>query len=207
MTNDRTPDDRGPEQPDKRRPVDMKGIVEAAADANLPEPPPEEEVALRMRGAQVVLEPDSSARAGAMGVYPTIEQNVALRNAGYVQMGLDPQDPSNELTDPEAPLVPPEPPPEGGNGEGGEATEAPVVRDVPYIEQQGDTIHCTMGNWDGEPTSYSYAWKMDGMGIGTDDAFYVVQPGDVGGTATCVVTATNAIGSTEAPPSNAVTVA
>ena len=46
MTNDRTPDDRTPdrrqpEHPDKRRPVDMKGIVEAAADANLPEPPPD----------------------------------------------------------------------------------------------------------------------------------------------------------------------
>ena len=81
-----------------------------------------------------------------------------------------------------------------------------MVRDVPYIEQQGDTIHCTMGNWENEPTSYSYSWKMDDMGIGTDDAFYVVQPGDVGGTATCVVTATNAIGSTEAPPFNGVVV-
>lgn len=193
----------------------MKGIAEAAAAANLPPPPAEEEVALKMQGAQVVLEPDSPARAGAMGVYPTIEENRVLRDAGYVQMGLDPQDPSNELTDPEEPVVPPtEPPPEGGNGgegegegEGGEATEAPVNRDVPYLEQQGDTIHCTMGNWEGEPTSYSYAWKMDGMGIGTDDAFYVVQPGDVGGVATCTVTATNAIGSTAAPPSNAVTVA
>ena len=37
------------------------------------------------------------------GVYPTIEQNTLLRDAGYVQMGLDPQDPSDELTDPDAP--------------------------------------------------------------------------------------------------------
>jgi len=34
-----------------------------------------------------------------------------------------------------------------------------------------------------------------------------VQAGDVGGTATCTVTATNAAGSTAAPPSNSVTVA
>ena len=47
------------------RPVDTKGIVEAAATADLPPPPDPEMVALRMQGAQVVLEPDSAARADA----------------------------------------------------------------------------------------------------------------------------------------------
>ena len=96
------------------RPVDTKGMVEAAAAAELPPPPDPEMVALRMQGAQVVLEPDSAARAGAMGIYPELQQNEFLRDAGYVQMGLDPSDPSNELTDPDVPVT--APPPEGGNG-------------------------------------------------------------------------------------------
>src|SRR5580765_1175585 len=107
----------------KHRPVDTKGMIEAAAAADLPPPPDPEAVALRMQGAQVVLEPDSAARAGAMGIYPDVEQNRVLRDAGLVQMGLDPQDPSNELTDPE---VPPAPPTEGNGG----ATSAPVNVDV-----------------------------------------------------------------------------
>ena len=64
-----------------------------------------------------------------------------------------------------------------------------------------------MGNWTGEPTSYSYRWEVGGTSVGTDAATYDVQPADVGKSATCVVTATNAAGSTAAPPSNAVVVA
>ena len=63
-----------------------------------------------------------------------------------------------------------------------------------------------MGDWTGEPTSYAYAWKRDGAAIGTDDDSYSVTPEDVGTTVTCTVTATNAHGSTEAPPSNGVVV-
>jgi hypothetical protein len=103
--------------------------------------------------------------------------------------------------------LPEQPPPEGGNGEGeGEAT-APVNRDVPLVTQSGTTLNCTMGNWDGEPTSYSYAWQIDGAAAGSDAANYEVQAGDVGKSATCTVTATNAAGSTAAPPSNSVTIA
>jgi hypothetical protein len=100
-------------------------------------------------------------------------------------------------------LVPPEPPPEGGNGgSGGEAT-APVNSEVPAVSQSGTTLNCTMGIWTGEPTSYAYAWKLDDAAAGSDAATYEVQAGDVGKSATCVVTATNAAGSTAAPPSNA----
>jgi hypothetical protein len=96
---------------------------------------------------------------------------------------------------------------EGGNGEGeGEAT-APVNDDVPLVTQSGTTLNCTMGNWQGEPTSYSYAWQIDGAAAGSDAANYEVQAGDVGKSATCTVTATNAAGSTAAPPSNSVTIA
>jgi hypothetical protein len=101
--------------------------------------------------------------------------------------------------------LPDQPPPGGSNGTGG--TTAPVNRDVPHVTQAGDTIACTMGNWEGEPTSYGYQWKIDGSIVGTDAASYTVTAADVGKAATCVVTATNAHGSTAAPPSNEVMIA
>ena len=178
-----------------------KSIIDAAAAADIPPPDPET-VALRMQGAQVVLAPDSAARAGAMGIYPELQQNEYLRDAGYVQMGLDPDDPSNELTDPEVPVT--APPPEGGNG--GTAA-APVNRDVPFVDQSGSEMRCTMGNWEGEPTSYAYQWQMGGTDIPGDGATLPITPADAGASVTCVVTASNAHGSTAAPPSNAVVVA
>jgi hypothetical protein len=48
---------------------------------------------------------------------------------------------------------------------------------------------------------------MNGVGVGTDAATYDVQVADVGGEATCTVTATNAAGSAAAPPSVGVVVA
>ena len=89
---------------------------------------------------------------------------------------------------------------------GGPATEAPVKVDAPHVSQTGTTLDCTMGNWNGVPDTYAYAWQIDGLAAGTDAASYTVLPADVGKTAVCVVTATNAIGSTEAPPSNGVVV-
>jgi len=173
-------------------------VIQGAQQAEI-EPPTQEGFAGTI-GAQVVLPPDSAAAAGAKGVYPTIVENTLLRNAGYEEMGLDPQDPSNEVTDPDVP-------PGGGNGGGGETPTAPVNTAVPLVTQSGTTLSCTMGIWEGEPTSYSYAWQINGSAVGTDQATYEVQAGDVGGTATCTVTATNAAGSTAAPVSNSVTVA
>ena len=55
---------------------------------------------------------------------------------------------------------------------------------------------------------YAYAWYVDGVAReGASSATYAVQPDDVGHSAACVVTATNAHGDTTAPMSNAVTVA
>jgi hypothetical protein len=88
-----------------RRPVpEVSASVTDAAGTFGAEPPTPEDIAGTV-GAQVVLPDDSAAAAGARGVYPTIEQNTLLRDAGYVQMGLDPHDPSGELTDPDAPPV------------------------------------------------------------------------------------------------------
>jgi hypothetical protein len=61
-----------------------------------------------------------------------------------------------------------------------------------------------MGNWTGHPTSYAYQWMREGVEVGDNKANYQVGPDDHGHDLTCVVTATNATGSTVAPPSNAV---
>jgi hypothetical protein len=83
----------------------------------------------------------------------------------------------------------------------------PVNRDVPYVSQSGAQLNCTMGNWDGEPTSYTYAWHNDGVANGATGATYATKAEDSGHGLACVVTATNALGSTVAPMSNTVTVA
>jgi hypothetical protein len=83
---------------------------------------------------------------------------------------------------------------------------APVNVTVPAVTQAADTLSCTMGTWDGEPTSYAYAWSLDGTSIPGTGATLPVVAADAGSTATCIVTATNAAGSTAAPPSNGVVV-
>jgi hypothetical protein len=92
-------------------------------------------------------------------------------------------------------------------GEGGGAVAPPVNTAVPAVTQTADVLSCTMGTWTGSPTSYAYQWKVDGTDVGTDAPSYTALPADVGSTATCVVTATNANGSTAAPPSVGVIVA
>ena len=83
--------------------------------------------------------------------------------------------------------------------------EAPVNVDVPYAAQSGATATCTMGNWQGEPTSYGYLWMRDGAPEpGASNPTLPLTADHVGHTLTCVVTATNAAGSTAAPPSNGV---
>jgi hypothetical protein len=120
-----------------------------------------------------------------------------LRDAGYVELGVDPADPGAEV----------DVPPTGGNGGNGGTATAPVNTAVPAVTQSGTTLSCTQGEWTGEPTSYAYAWQVNSVGVGTDAATYDVQPADVGQSATCTVTATNAAGSAAAPPSVGVVVA
>ncbi|HTI78897.1 MAG TPA: hypothetical protein VL614_00450 [Acetobacteraceae bacterium] len=84
-------------------------------------------------------------------------------------------------------------------------TAPPVNVDVPYVSQNGAVLSCTLGNWDGSPTSYLYLWQLDGTPVGTADT-YPVQPADVGKSATCTVSATNDAGTTSAPVSNAIVV-
>jgi len=85
------------------------------------------------------------------------------------------------------------------------APPAPVCIDVPAVTGTGtvdSTLNCTMGNWANVPTSYAYAWSSGGT-----DSSYLVTAADAGTSITCVVSATNAGGTTAAPPSNAVVIA
>lgn len=80
-------------------------------------------------------------------------------------------------------------------------TDPPVNTDIPAVTQDADTLSCTMGNWQGEPSSYSYEWRIDGVVVPGFNDMLGLTAADVGKSATCTVTATNAIGSTAAPPS------
>jgi hypothetical protein len=85
----------------------------------------------------------------------------------------------------------------------------PVNVDVPHVSGDGtvgEILTCTMGNWEGEPTEYAYLWESDDEDVGTDGS-YLIAASDAGHSITCIVTASNAWGSTTAPPSNAVAVA
>jgi hypothetical protein len=84
--------------------------------------------------------------------------------------------------------------------------EAPVNRDVPYASQTGAVLDCTMGNWDGEPETYAYEWHVNGVANGVKTQQHTVTEQNAGEGWACVVTATNALGSTKAPMSNTVVV-
>jgi hypothetical protein len=84
----------------------------------------------------------------------------------------------------------------------------PLNKDVPYVNQNYTVMNCTMGNWTGDPDSYAYQWKLGATNAGTNSPTYtIVVPTDVGKTATCIVTATNLLGSTAAPVSNGAVIA
>jgi len=100
-----------------------------------------------------------------------------------------PPPPPTDIASGEQPIIP-QPPP---------ATAPPVNDDVPVITQDGDTLSCTMGNWQNVPTAYAYQWKLDGTDVTGAGDMLGVTSGDIGKTASCVVTATNAAGSTAAP--------
>lgn len=78
---------------------------------------------------------------------------------------------------------------------------APVVTGV---GQAGNTLSCSTGVWDHAPSSYAYQWKSAAANVGTNVPTYVPVAGDVTKSITCVVTATNAMGSTAASPSNGI---
>lgn len=86
----------------------------------------------------------------------------------------------------------------------------PAVIDTPFVSgaaAHGSVLTCTQGNWTGAPTSKAYQWKRGGAtNIGTNANTYTTVLADVGFGIGCVVTATNATGSTAAPLSNLIVV-
>jgi hypothetical protein len=88
---------------------------------------------------------------------------------------------------------------------------APMNTAIPYVSPEtaavGDTLSVTMGEWTGEPDSYTYAWCLDGADMGATGTSYTTVSGNEGHSVTCVVTAINEAGATAAPSSNAVMVA
>jgi hypothetical protein len=96
-------------------------------------------------------------------------------------------------------------------GHGAAATDLPpAVVDIPSVAGAGtvgSTLTCTMGNWTGEPSGYAYEWRADTTNVLGNGDSYVVDEVCVGHEVCCVVTASNAFGSTQAPPSNATMIA
>ncbi len=76
-------------------------------------------------GAHVALPPDSKAAQGARGVFPTLQENIDHRDAGLVEMGLDPADPSGSGRDPEPKPVEPAPVPATAAAHAGPPTPRP----------------------------------------------------------------------------------
>jgi hypothetical protein len=83
-------------------------------------------------------------------------------------------------------------------------TTAPVVSGTGTV---GQTLSCTMGNWQYAPTAYAYQWLRNGGAIaGATASTRVLVAADSGASVSCRVTATNAAGSTPIT-SNAIAVA
>jgi surface protein len=78
---------------------------------------------------------------------------------------------------------------------------APVNTVLPNVTGTavvGNALTTTNGTWTNSPTSYAYQWKRGATNIGTNANSYTLVNADAGQSITCVVTATNAVGSTPA---------
>lgn len=74
--------------------------------------------------------------------------------------------------------------------------EPPVISGNPIVS---GTLTVSNGVWDVVPDSFAYQWFNGGVEIaGAEDQDYVLAAGDVGGSITAEVTATNVDGSTPA---------
>ena len=79
---------------------------------------------------------------------------------------------------------------------------APVISGSTTL---GSTLTSTTGAFNGNPLpTYAYQWKRGATNIGTNSSTYILVLADSGAAITCVVTATNALGSSSAT-SNTIT--
>ena len=80
-------------------------------------------------------------------------------------------------------------------------SSAPVNTATPVISGStalGGVLTSTTGTWSNSPSSFTYQWKRGATNIGTNANTYTLVAADSGAAITCVVTATNASGSTPA---------
>lgn len=68
----------------------------------------------------------------------------------------------------------------------------------PIVTQSGYVASVNVGSWSNKPTSYSYAWTVDGVQVGTSST-YTVQLADQGKSLICIVTGTNSVSSSSMP--------
>jgi surface protein len=80
-------------------------------------------------------------------------------------------------------------------------TAAPVISGATTL---GSVLTSTTGTWNNSPSSFAYQWKRGATNIGTNANTYTLVAADSSAAITCVVTATNASGSTPAT-SNTIT--
>lgn len=88
------------------------------------------------------------------------------------------------------------------------SNEPPVNTTLPAVTgtaQVGETLSCSEGEWDNEPTSFAYQWQRSATGeggwadiLGAATSTYKLVVADEGEFIRCVVTATNAGGKTAA---------
>jgi hypothetical protein len=87
----------------------------------------------------------------------------------------------------------------------------PTVIDTPHVTGTGvvgNVLSCTMGNWNGAPSSYAYQWLRNGTTIaGATASTYTLVAADSGTNVSCRVIATNAAGPSSPSVSNAIAVA
>ena len=80
-------------------------------------------------------------------------------------------------------------------------TVAPVISGTTTL---GSVLTATTGTWSNSPISYTYQWKRGATNVGTNANTYTLVTADSAAVMTCVVTATNAVGSASAT-SNSIT--
>lgn len=154
-------------------------------------------------GAEEVINPPYDPPPGGADVAPPVvlEEPPDPEVVALIEETALPPDPRDP---------PAEPPPDPA------LAEPPVNVDVPNLSPfpeavVGDTLICTMGNWNGQPTVYAYLWQSQMPG-GTEAPEVLVSQGptylllekDKNKNITCTVTAGNDAGATAAPPSNSV---
>jgi hypothetical protein len=81
-------------------------------------------------------------------------------------------------------------------------TVAPVISGATTL---GSVLTSTTGTWSNSPSSFAYQWKRGATNVGTNANTYTLVTADSLAVMTCVVTATNAAGSSAPATSNSIT--